>query len=153
LPQPSPSVLQPQALPSLLQPPAEQPAPSATPPRSAPAPSSRVEQKSARAPVAPEGFAPEELELIAAARTALAERRFDAAGQHAARHAARFPRGAFSEEREAILALSECRSQRGSERGQRFVSERPASLLAERVRRDCGLGANLVPGTGGPDTH
>jgi hypothetical protein len=96
---------------------------------------------------------PRELELIAAARSALAERQHDAARQHAERHAARFPQGAFSEERDAILALSDCRSQRGNQRGQRFLSERPGSVLAERVRRDCGLSSNLVPSAWQPDTH
>lgn len=94
-----------------------------------------------------------ELELIAAARSALAEHQLAAARQHAERHAERFPQGAFSEEREAILALSDCRSQRGNQRGQRFVSERPGSVLAERVRRDCGLSSNLVPSARQPDTH
>jgi hypothetical protein len=96
---------------------------------------------------------PAELELIAAARSALAERHYDAARQHAERHAARFPRGAFSEEREAILALSDCRSERGSQRGRLFVSERAGSVLAERVRRDCGLDPNLVPSAEAPGTH
>ena len=78
---------------------------------------------------------------------------YGAARQHARRHAARFPRGAFSEEREAILALSDCRSERGNQRGLRFLSERPGSVLAERVRRDCGLRSNLVPSSEPPGTH
>ncbi|MEY4547363.1 MAG: hypothetical protein RL685_3558 [Pseudomonadota bacterium] len=96
---------------------------------------------------------PREVELIAAARTALAERRHDAARRHAERHAAQFPRGAFSEEREAILALSDCRGQLGNQRGQRFVRERPGSVLAERVRRDCELSSNPVPQPSEPGTH
>lgn len=131
--------------PELAVPAADEPAPRVSPPSRGSA--------QARTPHVAGGFAAEELELIAAARTALGERRFDAARQHAEQHAQRFPRGTFSEEREAILALCECRGQRSSERGQRFVHERPGSLLAERVRRDCGLSANLVPGAKEPDTH
>ncbi|MEO8182765.1 MAG: hypothetical protein ABI895_28360, partial [Deltaproteobacteria bacterium] len=130
----------------------------ATEPAPAPARQRPASARSAppRSPVAsapPDTIDPEELDLIAAARTALAERRYDTARQRAERHAQRFPQGAFSEEREAILALSDCRSQRGTERGQRFVGERPGALLAERVRRDCGLGSNLVPGEREPGTH
>lgn len=121
--------------------------------RISPARPSSAPARAARTPGAAQGFDSAELELIAAARSALAERRFDSARQHAQQHASRFPHGAFSEEREAILALCECRSRRGSQRGKRFVEERPGSLLAERVRRDCGLGANPVPGAQEPDTH
>jgi hypothetical protein len=114
-------------------------------------PAARSPARPPRASVA--ALDPREVELIAAARTALAERRHDAARRYAERHAAQFPRGAFSEEREAILALSDCRSQQGNQRGQRFVRERPRSVLAERVRRDCALSSNPVPDAAEPGTH
>jgi len=100
-----------------------------------------------------DSIATEELDLIVVARNALAERRHAAARAAAERHAREFAQGAFSEERDAILALCDCREGASTERGRAFVTRRPDSLFAERIRQDCGLGANLVPGGSPAATH
>jgi hypothetical protein len=95
----------------------------------------------------------EELDLIVAARNALAERSAAATRAAAERHASLFPHGAFSEEREAILALLGCRETGARKLGRAFVEQRPGSLFAERIRKDCGLAPIPVPGGSRAATH
>jgi hypothetical protein len=97
--------------------------------------------------------ASDELELIITARNALAARRHADARTAAERHARQFPRGAFVEEREAILALCACRETGASERARAFIERRPDSLFTERIRQDCRLVSNLVPGGPPAGTH
>lgn len=101
----------------------------------------------------PDSAASAELDLIIAARDALAKGKHEAARAAARRHEQMFARGAFSEEREAILALCDCRERHAPQRGRAFVARRPDSLFAERIRQDCGLQTNLVPAGGAADTH
>ena len=66
-----------------------------------------------------------------------------AAGLRALRqHEARFPRGVFATERDALRAISECASgsrELGRVLGERFVRVRSRSPVVDRVRRVCGL--------------
>lgn len=101
----------------------------------------------------PDPSASDELGLIITARNALAARRHADARAAAERHARQFPRGAFVEEREAILALCECRETGASERARAFIERRPDSLFSERIRQDCKLVSNLVPGAPPAGTH
>jgi len=100
-----------------------------------------------------DGVASEELDLIIAARDALVNGKHAAARAAVSRHEQRFADGAFSEEREAILALCDCRERHAPERGRAFVERRPDSLFAERIRQDCSLETNLVPAGGAAATH
>lgn len=102
---------------------------------------------------APDPSASAELDLIVMARNALAARQHAEARAAAERHALRFPAGAFAEEREAILALCACRETGARESARAFIERRPDSLFAERIRRDCKLGTNLVPGASATGTH
>lgn len=94
-----------------------------------------------------------ELDLIITARNALGEKRHADARAAAERHALQFPAGAFGEERDAILALCACRESGARERARVFIERRPESLFAERIRRDCKLTSNSVPGTPSAGTH
>jgi hypothetical protein len=123
--------------------------------RRQPARAVRAEPSSSRAntPALQPAPASEELELVVTARNALAARRHAEARAAAERHARQFPSGVFTEEREAILALCACRETGASERARSFIDQRPDSLFAERIREDCKLVANLVPGRPPAGTH
>lgn len=112
----------------------------------------RAPRPRAKAPT-PEPRASQELDLIITARNALAGRRHSDARAAADRHALEFPSGVFVEEREAILALCACRATGASERARAFIKRRPDSLFAERIRKDCELAPNLVPGAHPAGTH
>lgn len=86
-----------------------------------------------------------ELELVAAARDALAERRYADAIGLVQRYRRKFERGELQQEALAIGALAECRAGSGNERARAFVERWPDSLFAVRVQRDCGLQKNVVP--------
>jgi hypothetical protein len=124
-------------------------------PRREPARALSAEPSAARAktPAPQPPRASEELDLIVTARNALATRRHADARAAAERHARQFPNGMFGEEREAILALCACRETGANERARRFVERRPDSLFAERIRQDCQLVSNLVPGEPPTGTH
>jgi hypothetical protein len=118
-------------------------------PRREPAPAVSAEPSAAPQPARTS----EELDLIVTARNALATRRHADARATAERHARQFPSGMFGEEREAILALCACRETGASERARSFVERHPDSLFAERIREDCKLVSNLVPGEPPTGTH
>jgi hypothetical protein len=73
-----------------------------------------------------------------------------AASEH---HGRKFAHGAFSEEREAIRALCDCRERHATQRGRAFVERRPDYLFAERICQDCSLETNFVPARGPAATH
>jgi hypothetical protein len=120
-----------------------------------PAAAVNAEPSSSRAktPALQPAPASEELDLIVTARNALAARRHAEARAAAERHARQFPSGVFTEEREAILALCACRETGAGERARSFIDHRPDSLFAERIREDCKLVSNLVPGRPPAGTH
>jgi len=78
-----------------------------------------------------------ELRLINAAKTEL-----DAGRPHVAKvwlgeHAARYPAGVFSTDREALRVLADCAERREPARAERFVAAHPTSPLVERLTRAC----------------
>lgn len=83
-----------------------------------------------------------EVALLGEAQRALAAGQYSVALASLDKHAARFPRGALSSEREASRAIALCRSgalSRGQKLAQRYVTQHASSPLCTRVRAACKL--------------
>jgi len=84
----------------------------------------------------------EELALIKRAKSDLDAGRAASALRHLNEHGARFPRGVFASEREALRILAQCSagaSVQSRAAAERFVRSHPRSPLVDRVSRACGL--------------
>lgn len=80
-----------------------------------------------------------EVETLTRARDALNAGDCAAARPHLDRHRLEFPRGALSEERQALTAICECRTGAGSAAAELYVSRRAESPLTRRVAKECGF--------------
>lgn len=87
----------------------------------------------------PAGTLALEVQTITAARDALAAGNCAAAIRHLDAHRLQFPRGALSEERQALSAICECRQGRGTASAEAYVGRRSGSPLARRVATECAL--------------
>lgn len=87
----------------------------------------------------PSAFSEAEVNLIAAARSALASGNYPQTRRLLDEHRATFARGALSEERETLRALVACRESGDTSLAQRYLARRPQSLFAARLIRECGL--------------
>lgn len=87
----------------------------------------------------PSAFSEVEVNLISAARSALASGNYAQTRRLLDEHRSTFPRGALSEERETLRALVACRESGNTDLAQRYVTRRPQSLFAPRLIRECGL--------------
>lgn len=93
----------------------------------------------------PTGFSEQEVNLIAAARSALATGNYPQVRRLLDEHSASFAGGALSEERETLRALLACRETGNAELARRYVARNPQSLFASRLIRECGL---VAPSSG-----
>lgn len=93
----------------------------------------------------PSGFSEVEVNLIAAARSALASGNYEQTRRLLDEHRTEFPRGALSEERETLRALVACRESGNTDLAQRYIQRRPQSLFAPRLIRECGLSTTPPP--------
>jgi hypothetical protein len=99
-------------------------------------------QRASSHPAASESTFEEELALIKQAKADLDSNRATSALRRLNEHGARFPRGVFASEREALRILARCASGASpSSRSlaERFVRAHPRSPLVDRVSRACGL--------------
>lgn len=83
-----------------------------------------------------------EVALLGEAQRALAAGQYSVALASLDKHAARFPRGALSRERDASRAIALCRSgalSRGQKLAERYVAQHASSPLCTRVRAACKL--------------
>jgi cytoskeletal protein RodZ len=99
-------------------------------------------------PVAPESTFEEELVLIKQAKVDLDSGRTASALRRLNEHGARFPRGVFASEREALRILAQCSSGASASSrssAERFVRTHPRSPLVDRVSRACGLQRTETP--------
>lgn len=87
----------------------------------------------------PSAFSEAEVNLIAAARSALAASNYPQTRRLLDEHRTTFARGALSEERETLRALVACRESGDTSLAQRYLARRPQSLFAARLTRECGL--------------
>lgn len=99
-------------------------------------PSTAQESVTAKGPSA---FSEAEVNLIAAARSALAAGNYAQTRRLLDEHRISFARGALSEERETLRALVACRENGDTSLAQRYLARRPQSLFAARLTRECGL--------------
>lgn len=110
-----------------------------------PLPSASVVRPSAQRSSVPSASAApsfeEELRLIELAKVELDARRAERATALLDEHRARFPRGAFATERDALAVLIACqtRSPGSTGRAQAFRERHPGSPLIDRIFRACGL--------------
>jgi hypothetical protein len=84
-----------------------------------------------------------EVRLLEEADAALRRGDVDTALSRVAAHAAKFPLGALSHEREGVRAIAMCRKEHlaeGKEVAAQFLSTTRNSSLGSRVRAACGLG-------------
>jgi len=91
---------------------------------------------------APRSTFEEELALIKRAKSDLDSGQAASALRRLNDHAARFPRGVFASEREALRILAQCTSGASASSrslAERFVRTHPRSPLVDRVTRACGL--------------
>ena len=95
----------------------------------------------------------QELQLISKARDELRSHRYASAFNFVSLHRQRFPKGALSEERDALTAMIDCHLRSGSGLAQSFLDSHPRSLFAEQVRRNCQPPSNAVPGEQAPGTQ
>jgi hypothetical protein len=103
---------------------------------------SQRESSTSGRPAAPESTFEEELALIKRAKVDLDSGRSAAALRLLNDHAARFPKGVFASEREALRILAQCASGTSASSrsmAERFVRTHPRSPLVDRVSRACGL--------------
>ncbi len=96
-------------------------------------------------PRGPSAFSEAEVNLIAAARSALAGNNYAQTRRLLDEHGASFPRGALSEERETLRALVACRESGNTSLARAYVNRRPQSLFAPRLVRECGLVTDSPP--------
>ena len=116
-------------------------------PTPAPAPSARLvrSQPTRRPPATAPEPAPrsatlaEEVALLRRARDALADGRLDDATRALAIHRTRAPRGALTEDREALLAIARCRRQQNADLAAGFARRWPDSALGSGVTAACGV--------------
>lgn len=78
-----------------------------------------------------------ELRLIDGAKVELDRGRPHIAKVWLGEHAARYPRGVFSTDREALQVLVSCAERPEPARAARFVAAHPTSPLSERLTREC----------------
>jgi len=139
--------------PSRFEPEAPPPVFAEPPPLAPPDPLERdAAHPSRRAPPALDLNA-QELQLISKARDEFRAHRYASALHFVWLHRRRFPKGALSEERDALIAMIDCHLRIGSGLAQSFLGSHPRSLFAEQVRRNCQLPSNAVPGEQAPGTQ
>lgn len=118
-------------------------APSRAQPRqsSASATASRTASAAIVPPDAPPAAGPlsQEVQTITAARDALNADDCSTALGHLEKHRLQFPKGALSEERQALSAICQCRQGRGSSVATAYVARHPSSPLGRRVAAECSL--------------
>jgi hypothetical protein len=81
----------------------------------------------------------QEVQTITAARDALNAGDCALAARHLDVHRLQFPKGALSEERQALSAICQCRRGASTAAAAAYVSRRPNSPLARRVASECDL--------------
>lgn len=128
--------------------PAHEPAPPVTPPTTAPLDPSALDRPGVGVPARARAAAPEKTPLAdtLAEETALIERARQAMDRGAHRdaialladHATRFPGGMLARDREALDAISRCRSGSPSNIAASFAAKHPGSEYLTRVREACG---------------
>lgn len=87
----------------------------------------------------------EELRLIAAAKRELELGKSSLSMAWLAEHAARFPKGVFATDREALRVLVRCGEHRDPTLAQRFATTHPSSPILERLQRACSPSAASAP--------